>query len=74
MRLAIINDYQNLAVDCADWERLAPDVSVEVFCDRLVDGRLAAERLAPYDIVVAAREETRFNQTLINALPKLGIL
>ena len=74
LRLAIINDYQNLAADCADWDRLGPDVSIDIFCDRLVDGKLAAERLAPYEIVVAAREETRFDKALIDALPNLKLL
>jgi len=74
MRLAIINDYQDLAAECADWGSLAPEVTVEIFNDRLTDGALAATRLTPYDIVVAAREETRFDETLIGALPNLRLL
>lgn len=73
MRLAIINDYQNLAAGCADWGRLGPDISVDFFRDRLSDGD-AADRLAPYEIVVAAREETRFDAALVAALPNLRLL
>ena len=74
LRLAIINDYQNLAGGCGDWHGLAADVSVDIFNDRLVDGATAAERLAPYEIVVAAREETRFDEGLVGALPNLELL
>ena len=74
MRLAIINDYQELAADCADWQQLEPDVSVDIFCDRLTDKKVAAERLAPYEIVIAAREETLFDNALVSQLHKLKLL
>ncbi len=74
MRLAIVNDYQHLAAKCADWASLGSGVAVDIFSDRLVDPALAAERLAPYDIVVLAREETRFDAALIAALPRLKLL
>ena len=74
MRLAIINDYQKLAAETADWGRLPHDIAVEIFHDRLTDGAEAARRLAPYDIVVTAREETRFDRALVERLPKLKLL
>ena len=74
MRLAIINDYQELAVKTADWGRLPDSVEVDVFHDQLTDGQEATARLKPYDIIVTAREETRFDQTLINSLPNLKLL
>ena len=33
MRLAIINDYQELALDTADWNSLPESVQVDVFHD-----------------------------------------
>jgi phosphoglycerate dehydrogenase-like enzyme len=74
VRLAIINDYQELAVKTADWGRLPDSVEVDVFHDQLTDGQEATARLKPYDIIVTAREETRFDQTLINSLPNLKLL
>lgn len=74
MRLAIINDYQTLALKVADWTRLPDDIEVDVFNDQLTDGALAAERLSPYDIIVTAREETTFDQELIAQLPNLKLL
>ncbi|MFT6580131.1 MAG: phosphoglycerate dehydrogenase-like enzyme [Alphaproteobacteria bacterium] len=72
MKMAIINDYQQLARDVADWSRLPGDVELDVYNGHLSEG--AAELLAPYDIVVTAREETKFDRALIEALPNLKLL
>lgn len=74
MRLAIINDYQELALDSADWDRLPADVEVDVFHDQLTDPVEAAARLEPYDVIVTAREETTFDRALVDVLPNLKLL
>lgn len=74
MRLAIINDYQNIASDSADWRQLSPKVQIDIYHDRLVDPVLAAERLLPYEIIITAREELKFNKELIDNLPNLRCL
>jgi len=74
MRLAIINDYQKLARETADWSRLPADIEIDVFHDQLTDGGAAAKLLAPYDIVVTAREETLFDRSLVEQLPNLKLL
>ena len=72
MKLAIINDYQRLSQESADWSRLPDAVEMDVYYDRLSTG--AAELLAPYDIVVTSREETLFDRALIEQLPNLKLL
>ena len=74
MRIAVINDYKNLARDSADWSRLSPNHTVDFYTDFLASGAPAASRLAPYDIIVAAREETLFDRALIEQLPNLKLL
>ncbi|NKB57533.1 MAG: D-2-hydroxyacid dehydrogenase family protein [Alphaproteobacteria bacterium] len=74
MRLAVINDYQNLAREAADWSQLPDEVEADFFQGRLTDAEDAADLLAPYDIVVTAREETPFDRALIERLPKLKCL
>ncbi len=74
LRLAIINDYQTLALASADWSRLPENVSVDVYNDQLGDPVEAADRLAPYDIVVTAREETKFDAALVDRLANLKLL
>ena len=73
-RIAIINDYQTLAAEAADWSSLPADCAVDISHDRLDDPQIAAARLAPYEIIVTAREETRFDRELIARLPKLKLL
>ena len=74
MRLAVINDYQNLAREAADWSQLPGDIETDFFPTRLTDPAEAATLLEPYDIVVTAREETQFDRTLVAQLPKLKLL
>ena len=74
MRLAIINDYQRLALEAADWGRLPNGIVAEVFHDQLTDPKVAACRLSPFDIVVTAREETTFDRALVERLPNLKLL
>ena len=74
MRLAIINDYQELALKTADWGRLPDSIEIDVFHDQLTDELEAAARLQPYEIIVTAREETVFDQALVNTLPNLKLL
>ena len=73
-RVAVLDDYQNVARDMADWESLLDDVTVDVFSDHLSDEDEVAERLGPYDIIVAMRERTPFQRTLIRLLPNLKLL
>lgn len=74
MRLAIINDYQKLAAEAAEWSSLPADISVDITHDRMPGGDEGAAKLAPYDIIVTAREETRFDRALIEKLPNLKLL
>ena len=68
MKLAIINDYQDLAREAADWSNLPNTVETDVYARR-VENDEAAVLLATYDIIVTAREETLFNRALVDQLP-----
>ena len=70
-RLAIIDDYQNVALAMADWSALANDVSVTVFTDHLDDEDRLAERLREFEIVCVMRERTPFPESLLKRLPRL---
>ena len=74
MRVAVINDYQKLAAEAADWSSLPDGFAVDITHEWTPGGDEGARRLAPYDIVVTAREETRFDRTLIEKLPNLKLL
>jgi phosphoglycerate dehydrogenase-like enzyme len=74
MRLAVINDYQTLAAEAADWTSLPSGIEVDITHDRMRGGDEGAARLTPYDIIVTAREETPFDRALIGKLPNLKLL
>jgi len=69
-----LDDYQDVALKMADWDALPDDVAVDVFQDHLSDEDDIAVRLAPYDIVVAMRERTPFQRSLLDRLPNLRLL
>ncbi len=73
-RAAVLDDYQNVARDMADWDSLPADVSVDFFRDHLSAEDEVARRLESYEIVVAMRERTPFTRTLLSRLPNLKLL
>lgn len=70
-KLAIIDDYQGVAMDMADWAPLDGDVEITVFRDHLADEDEVAARLADFEIVMVMRERTPFPRSLFEKLPKL---
>ena len=73
-KLAILDDYQRVALELADWSGLPGDVEITVFDDNLADLGAVAERLAPFEILAAMRERTPFPRVLFEKLPNLKLL
>jgi len=73
-RVAILDDYQNIAFQAADWSSLPSDVELTVFNEHIKGEQAVVDALADFDVVVAMRERTPFPATLIEKLPKLKLL
>ena len=73
-RIAILDDYQNTALDCADWTSIPGDPEIVVFGEHMSAEDAVAEALADFDIVVAMRERTPMPASLLARLPKLQLL
>jgi D-3-phosphoglycerate dehydrogenase len=72
MKLAILDDYQKLALKSADWERLKKrNVEITVFHEAFSSVDDAANKLAPFDILCLLRERTAFPRTLTERLKNL---
>src|SRR2546423_727682 len=72
MKLAILDDYQRLALKSADWERLKKrGVEVSVFHEAFSSAEDAAQKLKPFDILCLLRERTAFPRALTERLPNL---
>jgi phosphoglycerate dehydrogenase-like enzyme len=73
-RCAIIDDYQECALDMADWRALGDAVAVTAFKDHVADEDQLAARLAEFEIICMMRERTPFPRSLIEKLPRLELL
>jgi lactate dehydrogenase-like 2-hydroxyacid dehydrogenase len=73
-RVALLDDYQQVALGLADWASLQPAVEVTAFPDHIDDPDALAERLRPFDAVMLMRERTKFPRALIERLPNLKLI
>jgi phosphoglycerate dehydrogenase-like enzyme len=74
MRVAILDDYQGVALRMADWRSLHPAAEVQAFTDHLDDLEALAARLRPFQAVVLMRERTPFPRALFERLDGLRLL
>ena len=58
MKVAILDDYQNVALRMADWSSVAKRAEIAVFNDHLADEDALVERLMSFDVVCVMRERT----------------
>ncbi|MCA8927271.1 MAG: D-2-hydroxyacid dehydrogenase family protein [Alphaproteobacteria bacterium] len=74
MRVAVLDDYQHVAMTMADWTQLPGDVIVTCFTDHQPAPDVLAERLSGYEIVCIMRERTPFTREVFTKLPDLKLL
>jgi phosphoglycerate dehydrogenase-like enzyme len=72
--IAILDDYQNVALGMADWSGLQKNHRIVAFNERLPDMEAVARALAEFEIVGIMRERTPFQRALFEKLPKLKLL
>src|ERR1700686_609861 len=64
LKIAVLDDYAEVALGCADWSRLDGKAEITIFHDHMSEER-AAELLAPFDVLVTIRERMALPRTLI---------
>jgi phosphoglycerate dehydrogenase-like enzyme len=74
MKLAVLDDYQGVALDMADWSPVQGALDITVFEHHLGDLEAVASALQDFEIVCAMRERTPFPRALFERLPKLRLL
>lgn len=72
MRIAVLDDYQQVAAALADWSTL--EAEIVFFSDHISDRAELMSRLAGFDVVVAMRERTPFPRPVLEGLPDLRLL
>jgi phosphoglycerate dehydrogenase-like enzyme len=74
VKVAILDDYQNVALQMADWSPLAGRATITVFNDHLDEPDAVAARLAPFEVVCVMRERTPLTRGLLERLPRLKLI
>src|SRR6202011_5251094 len=73
-KIAVLDDYQNVALESADWLVLRDRADIAVFQDHLADPDAVIERLLPFDGVCVMRERTPLPRNVIERLPNLKLI
>src|SRR5438046_3103686 len=73
-KIAVLDDYQNVALESADWSVLRDRADIAVFQNHLADPDALIERLLPFDVVCVMRERTPLPRNVIERLPNLKLI
>jgi phosphoglycerate dehydrogenase-like enzyme len=74
MKVAILDDYQDVALAMADWSPVAGRAEITVFNDHVADPDAVVERLLPFDVICVMRERTPLSRHVIERLPQLKLI
>ena len=73
-KVGILDDYQEVALEMADWSILPKDTDVKVFKDHQADETALVEQLKDFDVLIAMRERTPFPRSVLLQLSNLKLL
>src|SRR3984893_9783644 len=74
MKIAILDDYQNVGLKMTDWSALSGRAEIAVFNDHVADPSALVERLLPFDVVCVMRERTPLPREVLERLPRLKLI
>jgi phosphoglycerate dehydrogenase-like enzyme len=74
INVAVLDDYQGVALNMADWSALKDKAEITVFRDHLSDPGRVVERLRPFDVVCVMRERTPLPRLILEQLPNLKLI
>jgi phosphoglycerate dehydrogenase-like enzyme len=74
VQIAILDDYQDVALRVADWSALGGRATVTVFNDHVADPTAVVARLQPFDVVCVMRERTPLTRFILEQLPRLRLI
>ncbi|HEX5932736.1 MAG TPA: D-2-hydroxyacid dehydrogenase family protein, partial [Pseudorhizobium sp.] len=74
LRIAILDDYQEVALSLADWNSLGDDCEIVRFNRNLGSEDEAAHELGGFDVLCLMRERMPLPASLIKRLPRLKLV
>src|SRR3977135_1038551 len=73
-KIAVLDDYQHVALESADWSVLRDRADIVVFQNHFADPDAVIERLLSFDVVCAMRERSPLPRNVIERLPNLKLI
>ena len=74
MKIAILDDYLDVALGLTDWQKLESDADIQVFQKPFSDAQETVSALREFGVIVAMRERTGFPAEILEQLPELQLL
>jgi phosphoglycerate dehydrogenase-like enzyme len=74
MKIAILDDYQNVALRLADWSDVRRHAEITVFNDHVADPSAVVARLRPFDVICVMRERTPLTREILQQLLNLKLI
>ena len=74
LKVAILDDYQNVSHEFADWDKISEKIELDVFKNYIGQEENLSIILLKYDVLCLMRERTPLPEELINKLPNLKLV
>ncbi|WP_461453465.1 D-2-hydroxyacid dehydrogenase family protein [Mucilaginibacter sp.] len=74
IKIAVLDDYQQVAFKFADWSAITAKAEVTIFTDHIADEAKVIERLFPFQVICVMRERTPLKQNVLSKLPNLKLI
>src|SRR6476660_4780208 len=74
MKVAVLDDYQNVALRLADWSAVRRHAEITVFNDHVADPSAVVDRLRPFEVVCVMGERTPLTREILQQLPNLRLI
>ena len=71
LKVAILDDYQNVSQEFVDLKKLSGKYEIKVFSEPFIDESDAIEQLSDFEALLIMRERTKITKNLISSLKKL---
>ena len=73
-KIAVLDDYQQVAVKFADWSAINKKAEVSIFHDHVANENAVITRLLPFEVICLMRERTPLTRDILLQLPNLKLI
>ena len=73
-KVAILDDYQGVALGSADWSPVKARCDIETFREHVADPERLVKMLQPFQVLVPMRERTPLPRAVLDKLPNLKLI